>query len=351
MTRPTELRVLGGLALQRDGKSLPLGGPKAQLLLSVLVAHRNTRLSIDRLIDAVWDDEPPKSATATIQSQISRLRSVLAPEFTITFEPAGYRLETADGEIDAGRFESLLTQSRTTATVESVAVLDSALSLWRGPAFGQFADLPEVHSEALRLDELRLVATDEWAEAKMAGGDPASMVGEFEALVSLHPLRECYWRLLMLALYRTGRQAEALRRASELRTILGQEVGLDLSPALRELETQILADDPCLLAARNPSQDQRASTVAAPQLLGATSFIGRDPDLASLAAALEQQPLITITGPGEVGKTRLAMRVAGNVIDEFDDGVTVVELAALRDPAGTGHRSCPGRPAASTSND
>ncbi len=333
MPTSTEVRVLGGLALDHDGESHALGGPKAQLLLSVLVARRNQRLSIDRLVEAVWHDEPPKSATATIQSQISRLRSVLTPGFTITLESAGYQLETLDGEIDAVRFESLLAKSRASSTAEAIVSLDTALALWHGPAFGQYADTTEVHSEALRLDELRLVATDEWAEAKMELGDPASMVGELEALVSQHPLRECYWRLLMLALYRTGRQAEALRRANELRAILGREVGLDLSPALRQLESQILDDDPSLVVERDVSTNSRPTTVATSQLRGATSFIGRDPAVASLAEALENQPVVTITGPGGVGKTRLAMRVAATLIDRFDDGVTIVELATLRDPA------------------
>ncbi len=130
---------LGGLALDHDGESHALGGPKAQLLLSVLVAHRNQRLSIDRLVEAVWHDEPPKSATATIQSQISRLRSVLTPGFTITLESAGYQLETLDGEIDAARFESLLAKSRASSTAEAIVSLDTALALWHGPAFGQYA--------------------------------------------------------------------------------------------------------------------------------------------------------------------------------------------------------------------
>ena len=331
---PTELRVLGDLAVNSDGESRSVGGPKAQMLLSVLVAHRRTRMSVDRLIEAIWDDEPPRTATATIQTQISRLRSVLAPSFTVTHEAGGYQLEPLDGEIDSDRFESLLAESRTLGTNDSVVVLDSALSLWRGPAFGRFAELPEVCGAAVRLDELRLVATDEWAEAKMATGDPAQMVGELEALVDLHPLRECYWRLLMLALYRSGRQAEALRRASEFRSALREQVGLDLSPTVRELEAKILADDPSLSAARDSSSEYRNTSASAPQLLGATSFVGRDPDLASLTDALAHRPLITITGPGGVGKTRLAMRAAATLVDEFEDGVTVVEFAALRDPAG-----------------
>ena len=334
MTTAAELRVLGGLQLHRDGVPVPIGGPKAQLLLSVLVAHTGVRLSVDRLTESLWTDEAPKSATATIQSQVSRLRSILAPDFGITHDAGGYRFEIREGKLDADRFERLLARSRTLDTVASAEALDAALGIWHGPAFGEFADRPEVHGEAARLDELELAATDEWAEAKMAIGSPAAMVGELEALVNVHPLRECYWRLLMLALYRTGRQAEALRRASEFRSMLAREVGLDPSPAVRKLEAQILADDPVLIGEPEPSTGSRVK-VAAPTLLGVTSFIGRDPDVASLTEAIREQALITITGPGGVGKTRLAMRVAGGVIDEFIDGVTVVEFGALRNPAGT----------------
>lgn len=334
MIRPPELQVLGGLVLRVDGETRPLGGPKPQQLLSVLVAHRHHPVSSDRLIETLWGDRPPKSATATVQSRISRLRAVLPTEFSIALDPAGYRLETPDDAVDSVRFEALLARCQTLTAHESVPVLESALALWHGPAYGQYADLAEVYGEAVRLDELRLVATDEWAEARIATGDPAPMVGELEALVSLHPLRECYWRLLMLALYRTGRQGEALRRAREFREMLGKDLGLDVSPAVQELESKILLDDPTLRPAGGPRKERRTNTVLAPQLLGVTSFIGRDPDVASLSEAVRDQPVITVTGPGGVGKTRLAMRVASSVMDAFDDGVTVVELAPLRDPSG-----------------
>ena len=330
----TELVMLGGLALRHDGENRHLGGPKAQHVLSVLLAHRRNSMSIDRLIDALWPNQPPRSATATLQTQISRLRSILAPAFTITLDAAGYRLNTVTGRIDADRFEALVARSRTLDDAASVAALESALDLWQGPAFGPFADAPHVRSEAVRLEELRLVAIDEWATARIATGDPAPMIGELESLVSLHPLRECYWRLLMLALYRTGRQAEALRRADQFRTILVEDLGLDLSPTLRDLEARILADDPSLMATHAPIHEHRPPTVSVRQLLGATSFIGRDLDLATLSHALADHTLITVTGPGGVGKTRLALRVAAETIEAFGDGVTVVEFAPLRHPAG-----------------
>ncbi len=334
MPAPSELRVLGGLGLNRRGDVVSIGGPNAQLLLSILVAQSGVQLSVDRLGEALWSDHAPKSAKATMQSSLSRLRALLEPDFTITHGGGGYRFDTGGGSLDAERFERLLVRSRTLEPLARAEALDTALGLWGGPAFGQFADRPEVRGEAIRLDELRLVATDEWVDVKMLTEHPATMVGELEALVSVHPLRECYRRLLMIALYRTGRQAEALRSGSEFRSMLAEETGLEPSIAVRELEAQILADDPALDARDVPLPDTRVR-VSAPTLLGATSFIGRDPDVESLIAALDEQPLITITGPGGVGKTRLALRVAGQIIDDFADGVSVVDFGSLRDPGGT----------------
>jgi predicted ATPase/DNA-binding SARP family transcriptional activator len=335
VTDTGELRVLGQMGLHVDGESVPLGGPKAQQLLSVLAAHRDDPVSSDRLVDSLWGDQPPRSARATVQTQVSRLRAVLPPDFSIALEPTGYRLGTPENGLDACRFETLLTRCRSLPDRASVAVLDEARSLWRGPAFGQHAELPEVQGEAIRLDELRLVATDEWARTRIDLGESASMVGELEALVTEHPLRESYWRMLMLALHLTGRQGEALRRADHYRTMLGEDLGLDVSSAVKDLEADILSDNPSL----RPPGDARAKPQQAIglglQLMGATSFIGRDPDVIALGAALADHQVLTVTGPGGVGKTRLALRVAGEAMAAFADGVVIVELAPLRDPSGS----------------
>ncbi len=334
MTATTSLRVLGGIEVDVRGEGRPVGGPKAQQLLAVLVANRGRPVSTARFIDSLWGEDPPPSATATVQSQISRVRSVLAPGFRVVLTSGGYRLDIEDGEVDADRFEGLLQRSRTEEPSNVVSLLDEGLALWQGEAFGSCADLAEVRGEALRLEELRLAATEAWAEARLATGDPAAMVGELESLVESHPLRDCYWRLLMLALHRSGRQTEALRRAAELRERLAHDVGLVPSRAVVELEAQILADDPALLAVAGHAPTSRRTGASAPQLLGATSFVGRDPEVAAVVDVVRDQPLVTIVGPGGVGKTRLAMRVGAMVIDRVEDGVTVVELAPLRDPGG-----------------
>ncbi len=338
MGTSTELRVLGSLAVDVDGVARPLGGPKSQQLLSVLIAHLGYPVSSDRLVEALWPDHTPKSATATVQSHISRLRAMLRPGFKIVREQAGYRLVAEGGQLDATQFEALHDHSSTLDPIDRGPILREALDLWHGPAFSTCADLPEVRSEAIRLDELRLVATDRWAEAELANGDPVAMIGELEALVSRHPLRESYRRLLMAALYRCGRQADALRQATQFRELMREESGLEPSSTIRELEAQILGDDPRL---RHPRSGGGSTATAATigglagrGLLGATSFIGRDPDVDALAAVLADEPLVTVVGTGGVGKTRLAMRVAATVCERFADGVVVVELGSQRDPSG-----------------
>lgn len=334
MAASTILRVLGGVEVEVGGEVRPAGGPKAQQLLAILTAHRGQPVSMARFIDSLWEHDPPPSATATVQSQISRVRSVLAPGFRVVLTPGGYRLEAVDGEVDADRFEALFHQARAEEPAVAVPLLDAALALWQGEAFSSCAEVAEVRPEALRLDELRLVVTDAWAEARLVTGDPATMVGELQALVERNPLREACWRLLMLALHRSGRQAESLRCAARYRAQLAQGVGLDPSPAVVDLEARILAGDPSLLVPNAHRRVLRRAVAGAPQLQGATSFVGRDAEVEELVDAIREQSLVTIVGPGGVGKTRVAMRVAASAIGRAKDGVTVVELAPLRDPGG-----------------
>ncbi|MEQ8716608.1 MAG: BTAD domain-containing putative transcriptional regulator [Acidimicrobiales bacterium] len=331
------LCVLGPLVLYRGDSRPSLGGPKARQLLATLIAQRGRAVSGDRLVDTLWGAAPPRSAPASVQSHVSRLRRVLDPAFEIRHETGGYRLVVHDADIDADRFEDLLARSRDVEPVESADLLDDALSLWRGPAFGEHCDLEHVRAEAVRLDELRLVATDQWVRARLARGDAASMVGELEGLVEQHPLRESFRLSLMTALHHTGRQAEALRRAAEFREMLGTEVGLDASAAIGDLESRILADDPSLRPPPAATGGAPAGAVSADSaLLGSTSFVGRDPEVADLAEALTANPVVTVTGPGGVGKTRLAMRAAAHLSPDLGGDVTVVEFAALRDPGGVG---------------
>lgn len=241
------MRVLGPLEVTRGGATVPIGGPKARLTLAVLLAHRGSVVSVDRLADALWGDAPPTSAVATIQSNVSRLRKSLAPDVDILGRAPGYLLEAPTDCVDAARFADLVRDANAAATpAEVVDLLGRVLALWRGPAFDEFADLEWARGEAVRLEELRLVAMEDLVEARLALGESGPVVGELERLVVDHPLRERFWRQLMVALYRSGRQAEALRQANQLRIYLGEELGLDLSPTAHELERRILADDPTL---------------------------------------------------------------------------------------------------------
>lgn len=334
MVAAVELQVLGDLAVVVDGDSRPIGGPKAELLLAVLAAHAGLSVSSDRLVDSLWPDDPPRTAVATIQTLISRLRGVLRGGFTIELGTAGYRFADTGGIVDATSFEALVATSATMQPEHRVELLESALALWNGPAFGVFADHPEIRNAARRLDELRMVATDRWAEARLATSDAAMMVGELQSLVVAHPLRETYCRLLMVALHRCGRRAEALRCAAEYRTSLRDETGLSPSAVLVELEARILHDDAKLAAAPQVDSHRRGNRTEG-QLFGATEFIGRESEVGALESAIEHHPVVTIIGPGGVGKTRLATWLAATVWDSFNDGVTVVELASQRAPGRT----------------
>ena len=211
-------------------------------------------------------------------------------------------------------------------------MLSDALALWRGSAFEGVADLEWARAEAVRLEELRLGALEELIEGRLALGQEGQVISELERLVVTHPLRERFWRQLVLALYRTGRQAEALRRANDLRTLLREELGLDSSAELRELEAPLLADDPSLHTTARVAASQPVRRRSAQEL---TRFVGREADVEAVDALLRREQLVTLVGPGGVGKTRLALRTVELLRGEFADGVAVVELAEVSDPAST----------------
>jgi predicted ATPase/DNA-binding SARP family transcriptional activator len=331
------VRVLGPLEAWRDGAAIAIGGPKARTVLAVLVANRSSVVSVDRLADALWGDDPPPSATATMQSNVSRLRKALAPALDITARAPGYVLDGPTDGVDAAQFEQLVADAAVAGSPEAVvALVERALALWRGPAFDEFADLDWARGEAVRLEELRLIAVERLVDAQLALGRSGAVVSELDRLVIEHPLRERFWRQLMVALYRTGRQAEALRRANELRTHLN-ELGLDLSPAARELESRIIADDPTLAVqgqgadARAEASDGSARDRNPLSALDATRFVGRDDDIVAIGRLLEGERLVTLVGAGGVGKTRLALRLAATASAVGTRPTCVVELSATRD--------------------
>ncbi len=242
-----EFRVLGPFEVCEGGQPLEIGAGKQRALLAVLLLRSGEVVSTDRLIDALWDEDPPASALNSIHVYVSQLRKALGNGHLET-RGHGYLLALEPEQLDLGRFERLLGEGRellAEGEAERAAeVLRAALALWRGPPLSDFASEPFAHGEIARLEELRLSALEERVEADLALGRHAELVPELEALVREHPLRERLRAQLMLALYRSGRQAEALDAYQQARRMLAEELGLEPGRRLQELEGAILRQDP-----------------------------------------------------------------------------------------------------------
>ena len=332
------VRVLGPVAIDEhrehgDQRSL---SPKLRLILAMLAAHRGAVVSADRLCEGLWGDPRPAAAAATLQSHLSRLRRMLVPTGQVVAFDGGYRLELPDGALDVDHFDRLVRQAVQTNDPKGASELyRAALHWWRGPAFGELSDIEWIRPEAVRLDELRQSAYEAWFECRLAAGGDASLIGDLEVAARSSILRERFVCQLVVALYREGRHAEALRRASEFRRLVRDEIGVEPSSALTAIEAQILAEDSTLLltpvstpvsTSASPSTPRGRRTVAD----GSTRLVGREIDLARIGEAICTARLVTLSGPGGVGKTRLARRIAAT-ISGFDDGVAFVELAAMSD--------------------
>jgi YVTN family beta-propeller protein len=248
-----EFRVLGSLEVVDDDGSVALGAPKQRTLLAVLLLHRGEPVSADRLIDEIWGERPPASANKIVQGYVSNLRKLIGDGRLVT-QRRGYVLRIEPGQTDVDRFEALAVEGRRALeggdALTAGAVLREALALWRGPALADFAYQPFAQAEIARLEESRLVVLEDRIDADLASGEHARLVGELEALVREHPVRERLQGQLMLALYRSGRQAGALETYRTARDRLVDELGLEPGPGLKELERAILAQDPALSAPR-----------------------------------------------------------------------------------------------------
>jgi predicted ATPase/DNA-binding SARP family transcriptional activator len=325
-----DVRVLGSVEIRRGGAPGTIGGPKPRLLLSMLVAAHGDVVSTDRLCDELWADQRPSDPGAVLQGNISRLRRLLEPEAQIVARPTGYSLVAAETTVDAWRFEARCVAARTEADREvGCQQLQAALVEWGGAPYAEFTDRDWARPEVTRLDELRLMATEALLTMRMENGEDHAMVAELEGLVSEHPLRERPWLLLATALHRTGRSGDALRRVDAFRSILRDELGLDPPAAIRALEARILDSDPTLLGAPPPIPTRQQRPLPAEL----TALVGRASDVAGIVAGLSAHRLVTLVGPGGVGKTRLALRVAGDVWAARAGHVHLVELAPVHDPA------------------
>jgi predicted ATPase/DNA-binding SARP family transcriptional activator len=300
-------------------------------LLTALLIHAGEVVSADRLIEDLWGEHPPAHATNALQAVVSRVRKALGPagqELLVTRAP-GYVLAVAPDQLDAGRFEQLVADGRRLAergAPGATARFAQALALWRGPPLADFAYQDFAQTEIARLEEARLAAQEDWIEAQLADGHHAQLVGELEQLVAANPLRERLRAQLMLALYRSGRQADALALYRQGRAVLDEELGLDPSPTLRQLERAILTQDPALVVAGRPGSARRHNLPAR-----LTSFVGRAGEQQQLGELLGQHRLVTLTGPGGVGKSSLAVEVGASLVDVQPAGVWLIELATLGD--------------------
>jgi YVTN family beta-propeller protein len=273
-----EFRILGPVGAAEDGRSLPLGGGKARALLGLFLLHANEVLSSERIVDELWGERPPATAPKIVQNAVSQLRRTLG-NGRLETRDRGYVFHLAPGELDLDHFERLVDMARRSPSPDDRArALREALGLWRGAALANIDREPFTRDAVARLEERRLVALEERIDADLARGEHADLVGELESLVAQHPFRERLRAQLILALYRAGRQAEALAAYQATRRFLVEELGLQPGPALQDLEKAILVQDPSLAApARRRALDVRARRrlpVVAVALVGAAGLAG-----------------------------------------------------------------------------
>ena len=324
-----EIHLLGPVGVARAGRDLAIGGRRQRGLLALLVLEQGRAVSRERLADELWNGSPPAGFEATLRSYVSRLRGMLGESASLTGGGAAYSLEVQRDAVDSVRFERLLQEAREAfgrgAVMRAVERSREALSLWRGAALADVADddtgLLRLESE--RLEELRLAALELRFEAGLELGQVDGAVEELEALARAHPYRERFWRLLMLALYRAERQGDALAAYRRARSVLVEELGLEPSEQLRQLEQAILRQE--VPPARPPHARHNLPSPA-------TSFVGRSAELPEVEALLAEGRLVTLTGVGGVGKTRLALETASRLLPDFPEGVVWCDLSTLTDP-------------------
>jgi predicted ATPase/DNA-binding SARP family transcriptional activator len=322
-----EFRLLGPVGARADGRSVELRGAKARGLLAMLLLRKGEEVSAERLVLGLWGEDAPPGAVKRLHVLVSRLRKTLGAGAVVETTPVGYRIRVAEGELDADRFERHVGDGAEALAAgraeEAGDRLREAERLWSGPPLAGLADLPFAPPEIARLEERRLGALDLRIQADLSAGRHAELVPELQALVHAHPLRELLHARLILALYRCGRQADALEAYRRARSLLVGELGVEPGPELQELHAAILAHETTLAAPRSRGRSALPPAV--------TPLFGRERDIGAVLDLLRapHTPLVTVIGPGGVGKTRLAIEVAGRA--EPVDGTWFVDLAPVDD--------------------
>jgi YVTN family beta-propeller protein len=316
-----EFRILGPVEVWEDGHPVSLGGGKQRAVLALLVLNANRIVSSDGLIDQLWNGQPPPTAGTALQGHISSLRKALGADVIATRRP-GYVLEADPAQIDLARFEQLRGEARRALERGDAGAgadkLREALGLWRGEALADIGFEPSIQAEAARLEDLRLAALEDRIDAELAVGRSADLVDELERLVAANPLREHLWGQLMLALYRSGRQADALDAYRRARKTLVSELGLEPGPALRELERQVLAQD----AALDP-EPQPVARARRPAQRGGLLL------LAAAAAVVVGLAALTLVLAGNGSDSRA---IPGNAVVPIDPGENAVVKAIRLNP-------------------
>ena len=311
-----EFRILGELEVGEGGRAVALAGARQRALLTNLLLHAGEVVSAERLIDDLYGARPPATAAKSLQAHISRLRKALGGEQRLRTRGSGYVLEVSEGELDVERFSTLLEEGRRSLAAGSadlaVAALEQALALWRGPPLADVAYAEFAQAEIARLEELHLAAVEELIDARIALGRHAEVVGELERLVGLHPLRERLRASLLLALYRSGRQAEALDAYQGARTILVEQLGIEPTRSLRDLHQAILNQEPALDL---PVIDQPTHATGAPVTALPVDTVVRD--VRRTVTAVTVRVAVAVEGGGTLDPEALR-RVTGQAFEAFE---------------------------------